>query len=88
MSEQQAEQTGHEPGSLGAGSAVPNSSDARIDTPPQGDAPRADGPKADALKNDRPNPDTAETDAAGAGATRPPRELLILSPGEGTWERS
>jgi hypothetical protein len=88
MSEQQAGQTGHEPGSLGAGSAVPNSSDPRIDTPPKGDAPQADGPKADTLKNDRPSPDTAKTDAAGAGATRLPRELLILSPGEGTWERS
>ena len=185
MSEQQAEQTGCEPGCLGAGSAVPNCSDPRIeglmtsepaardvyspsivpdqdqaakaddmafalgaetikaempkaepftvagfkgdaprpdapkpetlkpetlkpgtlkpetlkpetlkseapkpDTPPTGDAPRADGPKADALKSDRRNPDTAKTDAVGAGAAGPRHELLILSPGEGSWKRS
>ena len=159
MSEQQAEQSGHETGSLGAGSAVPNSSDPRIDclmtseqaarsvespkiVPDQdeaakaddkafelgaetikaampkaepftvagfkvdapkpdtlkpdtlkpdtlkGDAPQADGPKADALENDGPNPDTPRMDAAGPGATRLARELLIMSPGEGTWERS
>ena len=159
MSEQQAEQSGHETGSLGAGSAVANSSDPQIDplmtseqaarnveapkivpdqdnaakaddkafepkaetikaempkaepftvagfkvdapkpdtskpdTPkpdtPKGDASQADGPKADALKNDRPNPDTRKTDAVGAGATSLRRELLIMSPGEGTWKRS
>jgi hypothetical protein len=154
MSEEQAEQSGYETGSLGTGSAVPNSSDPRIDrlmtseqaarnvespkivpdqdeaakaddkafelkaetikaempkaepftvagfkvdapkpdTPkpdtPKGDAPQADGPKADALKNDRPNPDTPKTDAVGAGVRRPPRELLIMSAGEGTWKRS
>jgi hypothetical protein len=175
MSEQQAGQSGHETGSLGAGSAHPNSSDPQIgrlmtskqaarnvespqivpgqdeaakaddeafelraettkaempkaepftvagfkvdapkpdipksDTPksdtlksdtlksdtakpdsPKGDAPQADGPKADALGNDRPNPDTPKMEPVAAGATSRPRELLILSPGEGgTWKRS
>jgi hypothetical protein len=157
VSEQQAEQSGHETGSLGAGSADPNSSDPQIDRlmaseqaarnvespdivpdqdeaakaddkafelraettkaempkaepftvqglkvegfeafkvdaprpdTPKGDAPQADGPKADALKNDKANPDTPRTDAVGAGATRLPRELLTMSPGERTWKRS
>jgi hypothetical protein len=158
MSEQQAEQSGHETGSPGAGSAVANSSDPQIDrvmtseqaarnvespkivpdqdeaakaddkafelkaetikagmpkvepftvagfkvdapkpdipkpdTPkpdtPKGDASQGDGSKADALKNDRPNPDTPDTDAVGAGATSLPRQLLIMSSGEGTWKR-
>lgn len=141
MNEQQAEQSGHDTGSLGAGSTDPNSSQARsdrltvseqaarnVESPdivpdqaeaaraempkaepftvqgftveglkfhapkpdtPKGDAPDADGPNADVLKNDRTNPDTSKTDAVGATeATRLPRELLIMSPGERTWKRS
>jgi hypothetical protein len=154
VSEQQAEQSDHETGSVGAGSANPNSPAPQgdrlmaseqaarnvcspdivpdqveaakaddkafelkvettkaempkaepftvqgfkvggftVDAPkpdtPKGDAPRADGPNADALKNDRPNPDTPKTDAVVAAATRPPSELLIMSPGEHTWKRS
>ena len=158
MSEQQAEQIGDETGSLGAGSAVPNSSDTHIErlmasehaarnlespdiVPDQdeaakvddktddkafelkpettkaempkaepftvqglkvegfkvdapkpetsnGQAPKADGPKADALKHDRPNPDIPKTDAVRVGATRLPRELLIMPPDERTWKRS
>jgi hypothetical protein len=139
VSEQQPEQSGHDTGSAGAGSADPNSSapqgdrlmaseqaarnvcspdivpdqvettraempkaepftvqgftveGLKVDAPkpdtPKGDAPRADGPNADALKNDRPNPDTSKTDAVVAAATRPPSELLIMSPGERTWKR-
>jgi len=142
MSEQQAEQSGVETGSLDAGTAVPNSSDTQIDrlmaseqvarnlespdiVPDQGeaaksddeadkafelkaeatkagmpkaepftvegfkvDAPKANGPQADALETDRPNPDTPKADAVRVGATRLPRELLIMSPGERTWKRS
>jgi hypothetical protein len=64
----------------------------KVDAPkpdtPKGDGPQSDGPKADALKNDRPNPDTPKMDAVVAAATRPPSELLIMSPGERTWKRS
>jgi hypothetical protein len=143
MNEQQAEQSGDEIGSLGAGLAVPNSSVApvdrlmaseqaarSIDSPdivpdqseaaraddkafelkaeatkiempkaepfsvegvrvdaskpdtPTGDAPQVDGPEADAVENHGSNRDTPTTDAARAGATHPPRELLIMAPGE------
>jgi hypothetical protein len=92
MSEQQAEQSGHETGSLGAGSAVRNSSDPEIDrlmTSEQAARivePRNIVPDQDeAAKAD----DKAfETNAVGAGATSLRRELLILSPGESSWKRS
>jgi hypothetical protein len=142
VSEQQAEQT-YETGSLGAGSAIPNSSDTHIDrllasdhaahnlespdiVPNQDEAANADdkaddkaselkpqttkaempkaepfavqGLKVEGFKVDAPNPDTTnpdttnpdapETDAVRVGATRLPRELLIMSPGERTWKRS
>ena len=62
----------------------------KVDAPrpdmPNGDAPQADGFKADSLEN-TPIPDTPKTDAASAGATRLPRELLIMSRGEHAWER-
>jgi hypothetical protein len=64
----------------------------RPDTP-KGDAPKVDGPTTDALKNDGPNPDTTnlgapKADAVRGAATRPPRELQIMSPDERTWTRS
>jgi hypothetical protein len=155
VSEQQAEQSGGETGSLGAGSAVPNSPDAvmasvqdaqSVESPaiapdhviakadePKADAPKAEMPKAEpfkvegpaadvaksdmakpdapkdealkdeAPKNDAPKIDPVKADPAKAEpvATDPvriepvkaeprrgPRELLIMSPREGSWKRS
>ena len=89
MSEQQAEPSSGETGSLGAGPAVPPSSDASSEpkaasasetiespdlAPGQGDAPKADAPKADAPKAEAP-----ELDAAKADAPRAPGKLMIMS---------
>ena len=78
MSEQQAEPSSGETGSLGAGPAVPPSSDASSEpkaasasetiespdlAPGQGDAPKADAPKADAPKADAPKADAPKADA-------------------------
>ena len=55
------------------------------------DAPNPDAkpdtPKPDTAKPDTAKPDTAKTDAVKAGATRMPRELLTMSPGERGWTR-
>jgi hypothetical protein len=84
VSEQQAEPSSGETGSLGAGPAVPPSSDASSEpkaasasetiespdlAPGQGDAPKADAPKAEA----------PELDAAKADAPRAPGKLMIMS---------
>jgi len=78
VSEQQAEPSSGETGSLGAGPAVPPSSDASSEpkaasasetiespdlAPGQGDAPKADAPKADAPKADAPKADAPKADA-------------------------
>ena len=131
MSEQQAEQSGHETGSPGTGTADPEFSVAQIDrlmasgqaarnvesptiVPGQDEAAKVDDmadDKADAepselraepAKAGMPRaapftvqginvegmPGTARADAVRAEPTRLPRELQIMSPGEGTWTRS
>ena len=85
MSEQQAEPSSGETGSLGAGPAVPPSSDASSEpkaasasetiespdlAPGQGDAPKADAPKADAPKADAPKADAPKADAPKADAPK------------------
>jgi hypothetical protein len=49
---------------------------------------KVDAPNPDTTNPDTTNPDAPETDAVRVGATRLPRELLIMSPGERTWKRS
>jgi hypothetical protein len=159
VSELKAEQSGGETGSLGAGAAVPNSSDALIDSVmasvqearsveapeiapdqeaakagepaaeattaempkaemPKAEMPKAEMPKADpfkvegvaadaskpdTFKPDMFKPDTSKDEAAKNDAAkvasvkaapvkaeppRSPRELLIMSPREGSWKRS
>jgi hypothetical protein len=149
VSELKAEQSGGETGSLGAGAAVPNSSDALIDSvmasvqearsveapeiaPDQeaakagepaaeattAEMPKAEMPKADpfkvegvaadaskpdTFKPDMFKPDTSKDEAAKNDAAkvasvkaepvkaeppRSPRELLIMSPREGSWKRA
>jgi hypothetical protein len=165
VSEQQAEQSGGETGALGAGSAVPNSSDAvmasvqdarSVESPaiapdqviaksderksderkadePKADAPKAEMPKAEPFKVEGPATDVAKSDMAKPDAVkdeapkdeapkndapkidpvkadpakaepvatdpvriepvkaeprRGPRELLIMSPREGSWKRN
>jgi hypothetical protein len=138
VSEQQAEQSGGETGSLGAGSAVPNSSDVlteqvvtsaqearsvespdiapaqevakagdKADEPKAAEAAKPDSSKLDsskpessqdeAVKNDTPKIEPVKiepvkiapvtTEPVKAEAPRP-RELLIMSPREGSWKRS
>jgi hypothetical protein len=83
VSEQQAEQTSGEPGSLGAGPAVSPSSDVRSEpvahgsadvespklVPEQGAAVEA--PKLDVPKVDSPNPESPKSDASDAHASEP-----------------
>ena len=85
MSEQQAEPSSGETGSLGAGPAVPPSSDASSEpkaasasetiespdlAPGQGDAPKADAPKADAPKADAPKADAPKAEAPELDAAK------------------
>jgi hypothetical protein len=143
VSEQQAEQSGGETGSLGTGPDVPNSSDALVDRvmasvqearsveapgiapaqevakaddkagEPNAEMPKAEMPKADsfkveasaaeASKADESRPDASKdeapksesnkidavkTEPVKAQPSRLPRELLIMSPREGSWKHS
>jgi hypothetical protein len=86
VSEQMAEQTGSETGSVSAEPAVPNSSDARSEPatasagqpaeilPPK-QAEASEAPKADAKK-----PGTSKQEAP-----RTPGEIMIMSPGDRGW---
>jgi hypothetical protein len=100
VSEQQAEQTSAEPGSLNAGSAAPISSDAQsepvaasiqasapIDAPclvPEQDA-AVEPAKADAAKPDAPKVEAPKTDAPKADAPRTPGKLMIMSSDDRAW---
>ena len=97
MSEQQAEQTSGEPGSLSAGPAVPASSDAQGQpvaasgtgspdpAPGRGAAIAMDAAKADAAKADTPKPEAPkQTDKADA--PRAPGKVLIMSSGDRNWD--
>jgi hypothetical protein len=91
VSEQQAEPTSGESGSVGTGPAVPPSSDApgepvaasapeKVESPDlapgQGEAGKADAPKGEA----------SELDAAKADAPRSPGKILIMSSGDRNWD--
>jgi hypothetical protein len=94
VSEQQAEPSSGETGSLGAGPAVPPSSDASSEpkaasasetiespdlAPGQGDAAKPDAPKADAPKADAPKAEMPKVEAPKADAPRIPGKLMIMS---------
>jgi hypothetical protein len=99
VSEQNAEQSSGEVGSLSAGLAVPNMSDipagpvaasaqepASVESPriaPDHEAPMAEAPKVDAPKVEAAKPDTARADAP-----RTPGTVLIMSAGDRGWEGS
>ena len=82
MSEQNAEQSSGEPGSLGAGPAVPHSSEA------QGAAGPADAPKVDAAKADASKADASNKEVPQADAPRAPGKVLIMSAGDRNWDSS
>lgn len=87
MSEQQAEPTSSESGSVGAGAAVSSSSEATARqpsetvaevespdlVPAQGDAPKADAAKAEAPKVEAAKVDAAKSDAADTARADAPR---------------
>ena len=87
MSEQNAEQSSGEPGSLSAGPAVPQSSDAQ-GAAGAADAPKVDAAKADASKADASKADTPNAEAPQADAPRAPGKVLIMSAGDRNWDRS
>ena len=91
VSEQKAEQTNGEPGSLDAGPAVPNSSEAQsqpvaaskqpaIDADPPKLVPEQ-GATAGAPEIEAPN-----TEAAKADAPRTPGKVMIVSSGDRAWD--
>jgi hypothetical protein len=82
VSEQNAEQSSGEPGSLGAGPAVPHSSEA------QGAAGPADAPKVDAAKADASKADASNKEVPQADAPRAPGKVLIMSAGDRNWDSS
>ena len=100
MSEQNAELTSGESGSLGAGPAVPPSSEASVqpvvaapDLVP-GQSAEADAPKADTAaeatkpevaKAEAPKVETPKAEAPKAEAPRFPGKVMIMSAGERNW---
>jgi len=101
VSEQQAEPTSSESGSVSAGPAVSSSSGA-ANQPAEQQAPKAvaevespdlvpaqgDAPKADAAKVEAPKvePPKVEADAAKADAPRAPGKIMIMSSGGRDWD--
>ena len=99
MSEQQAEQTSGEPGSLSAGPAVPPSSEAQ-NQPVTASAPepvqepvkepaKVESPALapeQAAASDAPKLDAAKADAPKADAPRTPGKLMIMSAGGHNWD--
>lgn len=93
MSEQEAEQTSGESGSLNAGSADSLSSDARSQpvtaspdlVPGQSDA-EADAPKAEGAKADGSKAEAAKAGAPQAEMPRFPGKVMIMSAGERNWD--
>jgi hypothetical protein len=104
VGEQSAEPSSGETGSLSAGPAVPNMSDAQtgpvaapaqepasVESPriaPDHEAPMADTPKVDAPRVQAPKIEAAKPDPATADAPRPPGKVLIMSAGDRSWEGS
>jgi len=100
VSEQQAEPTSGETGSVGAGPAVSSSSDAAREAmaaqqTPQGAAevkspglvPEHGAPKVDATRAETQKPEPQAPDAAKADAPRAPGKIMIMSSGERDWDR-
>jgi hypothetical protein len=100
VSEQKAEQIGGEPGSLGAGTAVPPSSDARSETvaasAPESvqesikESPSVDSPglaPEQAAGAETPAIDAPKADAPKADAPRAPGKVMIMSSGDRSWDR-
>ncbi|MFH1343243.1 MAG: hypothetical protein ABIL01_18855 [Pseudomonadota bacterium] len=100
MSEQQAESTSSESGSVGAGAVVPGSSQATAGqaseavaavespdlVPALGDAPKADAAKAEAPKIEAAKVEAAKVEAAKADAPRAPGRIMIMASGDRTWD--
>ena len=97
MSEQNAELTSGESGSLGAGPAVPPSPEASIqpvvaapDLVPGQGAAEADAPKAEAevevAKAETPKAETTKAETPKAEAPRFPGKVMIMSAGERNWD--
>jgi hypothetical protein len=99
VSEQQAEQTSGEPGSLVAGPAAPPSSDAQSQpvaaapdlVPGQGagveaSAPKVEVPKVEASKVEAPKAEAPKAEAPKAEAPRFPGKLMIMSAGDRAWD--
>jgi len=92
VSEQNAEQSSVEPGSLSAGPAVPPSSDgqgaAGAADAPKVDAAKVDTSKADVSKADASKADASTKEASQADAPRAPGKVLIMSAGDRNWDSS
>ena len=94
VSEQQAEQTSGESGSLVAGPAAPASTDAQSQpvaaapdlVPGQGADTEASAPKAEAPKAEAPKAEAPKADASKADAPRFPGRLMIMSAGDRAWD--
>jgi hypothetical protein len=101
VSEQQPEQSSGETGSVGAGPAVPASSEASsepvmasasvespalVPEPGEAAAPaKADAPKADAVTADVPKADAPKAEAAKPDAPRVPGKVLVMSSADRAW---
>jgi hypothetical protein len=107
VSEQMAEQSSGEPGSLGAGPDVPPSQQAQsspiaasvpeapsVDSPriapdhenPKADATQAEAAKVEAPKVEAPKSDAPRVQASERAAPRAPGKLVIMSPGDRSWD--
>ena len=99
MSEQKADQTSGEPGSLSAGPDAPISSDAQskpvaaaapetIEAPAlvPGQGAATETPKPEAEKAEADKPEAAKVEASKAEAPRTPGKVLIMSAGDRGWE--
>jgi hypothetical protein len=92
VGEQKAEQTSGEPGSLGAGPAVPNRSDAQ-DAALAASAPEISDVESPKLvpgpgiggETDAARAEAPEVEAPKADAPRPPGKVLIMSAGDRGW---
>jgi hypothetical protein len=96
VSEQQAEQTNGEPGSLSAGQAAPPSPEASsgpvaaatpesVEKTPKIVSPDLVPKQGAATENDAAKPNTAKPDAAKADAPHAPGKVMIMSAGDRDW---
>jgi hypothetical protein len=95
VSEQMAEQSSGEPGSLHAGPDVPHSQGARgapvaasvqeTESPESVDSPRI-APDHEAPKTDAPKAEAPKVEASEPAAPHMPGKLMIMSPGDRSWD--